>query len=105
MNPKSAAALSWIAIFINGLGLIVTALSAQFIFSAFAAVLALIPTVFARKGPQIFGGAVLVASLLLAFTGYSNYEQDPYMQRAKEKSGKVSKPSPPRKEKKSRQPK
>ena len=76
MNSKSASALCWFALIVNGLGLIATALSAQFFFSAFAAVLALIPTVFARKKTQIFGVVVLVLSLMLAAMGYPKYEQE-----------------------------
>jgi len=92
LNPKSASALCWTALIVNGLGITATALSAQFMFSAFAAVLALVPTVLARKGTRIFGGAVLALSLGLVLTGYQNYEQDPYMQRARAKSGDVSAP-------------
>ena len=95
MNPKSAFALSWSALIVGVLGLMVTALSAQFIFSMFAAVLALTPTIFARKKAQIFGAVVLLVSLALAFTGYSKFEQDPYMQRAKTKAGNISNPTSP----------
>ena len=94
MNPKSAWALSWFALILNGLGVIATALSAQFMFSVLAAILALIPTVFARKRAQSFGVAVLLVSLALVLTGYPKYEQDPYMQRARTKSGNVSAPPP-----------
>jgi membrane protein implicated in regulation of membrane protease activity len=76
LNPKSASSLCWFALVVNGLGLIVTALSAQFAFSAFAAILALIPTVLARSRSQIFGVIVLALSLALAFTGYPKYEQE-----------------------------
>ena len=92
LNPKSASALCWTALIVNGVGITATALSAQFMFSALAAVLALIPTVFARKRAQIFGGAVLALSLGLVLTGYPKYEQDPYMQRARTKPGEVSAP-------------
>ena len=92
LNPKSASALCWTALIVNGLGITATALSAQFMFSAFAAVLALVPTVLARKGTRIFGGAVLALSLGLVLTGYPNYEQDPYMQRARAESSDASAP-------------
>jgi hypothetical protein len=98
LNPKSASALCWIALIVDGIAITATALSAQFMFSAFAAVLALIPTVFARKRSQIFAGAVLALSLGLAFTGYPKYEQDPYMQRATTKSADVSAPPPAKQE-------
>ena len=74
MNPKSASALSWFALIVNVLGLTVTALGVQFVFSAFAAVLTLIPTIFARKGAQIFGGAVLTVSVALAVPGFPEYK-------------------------------
>jgi membrane protein implicated in regulation of membrane protease activity len=94
MHPKSAWAVSWFALILNSLGVIATALSAQFMFSVFAAILALIPAFFARKRAQIFGVAVLVVSLALVLTGYPKYEQDPYMQRARAKSGDVLAPLP-----------
>jgi hypothetical protein len=73
MNP-SASALSWFALIVNVLGLIVLALGMQFIFPAFAVVPTLIPTIFARKGSQIFGGLVLIMSLALAITCFPDYK-------------------------------
>jgi hypothetical protein len=81
MNPKSASALAWLALGINILGLIVTALEAQFVFSAFAAVLVLYPAIFAGSRARIFPGAVLILSLVLAVAGYPKFIQSPYMQR------------------------
>ena len=98
LNPKSASALCWIALAVDGFGIIATALSAQFMFSAFAAILALIPAIFARKRAQIFGGVVLALSLGLAVTGYPKYERDPYMQRARTQSGDASTPPQARQE-------
>jgi hypothetical protein len=94
MNPKSASALSWLALILNGLGVIATAQSAQFMFSALSAILALIPTVFARKRAQIFGVIVLVVSLALALTGYPMYEQDEYWQRSRQESANSTAPHP-----------
>ena len=84
MNPQTAWALTWSALIINGLGVIVTAIGGQFTFSLIAVILALFPTIFARKKAQVFGGAVLVLSLGLVITGYPKYMESPYMQRAKE---------------------
>ena len=85
LNPKSASALCWFALIVNFLGLIAMALSAQFFFSGVAALLALIPTVFARKKAQIFGVAVLLLSLTLVVTGYPKFklEKDWIQQRVK----------------------
>ena len=94
MNPKSAWALSWFALIVNLLGLMALSLSAQFMFSAIAAVLSLIPTVFARKKSQIFAVVVLMVSLVLVVTGYPNFkeEQAQLQQRAMSASGHVSVP-------------
>jgi VIT1/CCC1 family predicted Fe2+/Mn2+ transporter len=85
LNPKSASALSWFALVVNVLGLIATALSAQFFFSVFAAFLSLFPAVFARKKVRIFGIAVFVLSLTLMVTGYPKYklEKEKFQQRIK----------------------
>ena len=83
MNPKSASALSWFALIIVGIGIIATAVEAQFFFSGVAAIIAFFPTVFARKKHQLFGCVVLVLSLVLLVDGYPKYIQSPYMQRAK----------------------
>ena len=92
MNSESASALCWFALIVNVLGLIASTLSAQFFFSAFAAVFALIPTVFARKRAQIFGVAVLVLSLTLVVTGYPKYEQQKAMIQQRIKAGHESAP-------------
>lgn len=94
MNPKSASALCWFAVIVDGLGLIATAHSAQFMFSAFAAILSLGPALFARKRAQLFGVAVLMVSLALAVGGYSNHTQDPYRKRVKATAVSVSASSP-----------
>jgi len=94
MNPQTASALTWSALIINGLGVIVTAIGGQFTFSLIAVILALFPTIFARKKAQVFGGAVLVLSLGLVITGYPKYMESPYMQRAKEYAEKISTPPP-----------
>lgn len=83
MNPKSAGALIWVALIVNVLGLIVLAAEAQFVFSAFAAVLVLAPSIFAREKARIGAGFVLVISLALAYAGYPKFVDSPYMQRAK----------------------
>jgi hypothetical protein len=83
MNPKSAAALAWLALIINGLGVMVLALEAQFVFSAFAAVLALVPTICAPGKARLYAGAVLILSVVLAVTGYPKFVQSPYLQRVK----------------------
>jgi hypothetical protein len=82
MNPNSASALTWTALIVNGLGVMVLALEAQFVFSSFAALLVLFPVMFARGKARLRAGAVLVLSLALAFTGYPKFMQSPYMQRA-----------------------
>lgn len=85
LNPKSASALCWVGLMVNVIGLIATALSAQFFFSGFAVLLAIIPAVFARKKARIFGVAVLVLSLTLAVAGYPKFklEKDRFQHRAK----------------------
>ncbi len=92
LNPKSASSLCWFALIVNVLGLIATTLSAQFFFSAIAAFLALIPTVFARKRAQIFGAVVLILSLTLAVTGYPKYEQEKANIQQRIKAGQESAP-------------
>jgi hypothetical protein len=82
MNPKSVSALAWFALGINILGLIVTALEAQFVFSVFAALLVLYPAIFARDKARVFAAAVLILSLALVFTGYPKFVQSPYMHHA-----------------------
>jgi membrane protein implicated in regulation of membrane protease activity len=81
MNPKSASALSWLALILNGLGVMTTALGAQFLLSALAAILAILPAVLARGRARIFGIVVLVISLALVFTGYPKYQRDTYRTR------------------------
>lgn len=84
MNPKSSSALNWFALLLVAIGIIATALEAQFFFSTVAAIIAFFPTVFSRKKQQIFGGVVLVLSLVLLVYGYPKYMQSPYMQRARD---------------------
>src|SRR5688572_16043214 len=82
MNPKSASALAWFALGVNILGLVVLALEAQFVFSLFAAILVLYPTIFSRNKARIFAGVVLILSLGLALAGYPKFAQSPYIRRA-----------------------
>lgn len=83
MNPKSAGALIWTALIVNTLGLIVLAAEAQFVFSAFAALLVLVPSIFAREKAGISARLVLALSLGLAYAGYPKFIDSPYMQRAR----------------------
>jgi hypothetical protein len=83
MNPKSAAALIWAALILNTLAVIVLALEAQFVFSACAAALVLVPSVLARHKAGIGARFVLALSLAIAYAGYPKYIESPYMQRAR----------------------
>jgi hypothetical protein len=82
MNSQSATALAWTALVVNTLGLMVLAIEAQFVFSAFAALLVLYPAIFARDKARVCAGVVLILSVSLAVAGYPQFVQSPYMQRA-----------------------
>ena len=94
MNPKSASALVWLAVIVDFLGLIVISPSAQFMFAGVAAVVAIIPAMFARKGPQIAALVVLVLSAALAAAKYSGHSaaMAQYESRATAKPGAVQAP-------------
>jgi membrane protein implicated in regulation of membrane protease activity len=100
MHPKSASALVWAAVIVDILGLTVISPSGQFMLSLVAAVLALVPTVFGRKVPQIAGAIVLVLSLALVVTVYPKFEKasEEYLSRAKERAKKGVDTSPPQME-------
>jgi hypothetical protein len=83
MNPKSATTLAWTALIVNTLGLMVLALEAQFVFSAFAALLVIYPAIFARDKARVFASVALGLSLVLAVSGYPKFAKSPYMQRVK----------------------
>ena len=73
MNAKSANALTWLALIVNLLGMVVTTAGGQFIGGALAVLLTLPPAIFARKGPRLFAGLVLAGSLALAVSDYGEF--------------------------------
>jgi hypothetical protein len=73
VNPKSANALTWLALIVNLMGLVVTTGGGQFMGAALAILLTLPPTIVARKGPQLFAGLVLVGSAALAVSDYGEF--------------------------------
>lgn len=64
MNPKSAEALVGAAIITDLLAFVVLSPTAWLGFSVIAAVIAAVPAIFARKGPQIAGIVVQLANLV-----------------------------------------
>ncbi len=85
MNPTSARALLWVALFLVVIGPIATAHAAMFAFPLLGALLAAFPAVFARGRTGLAAGAVLALGLVVAFVHYPGFrrELDRYQARAR----------------------
>lgn len=96
MNPKSASALVWAAVIANILGLVVMSPSGQSMLAAVGVVLAIVPSIFGRKVPQIAGAVVLAVSIGLVVVAYPKHEQamEQYQKRAQERSAKTPPAAP-----------
>jgi len=69
-------------------------------FSAAAAVIALVPAIFGRKVPQLLGASILALSLVLVYSGYPELARAraDFQQRSKAKSDKPTAPPAPSQE-------
>jgi hypothetical protein len=82
-NPRSAGAFIWAALILNVLAVTVPADEVQFVFSALAALLVLVPSILYRDKAALGARFILVLSLGLAYAGYPKFIDSPYMQRAR----------------------
>jgi len=75
MNPQSARTLVWTAVILLVLGLIVPSPAGSIFLFGLAALCALFPTAFARKGAQLGAAAALLVAVGLAVLAYPQYQQ------------------------------
>ena len=75
MNPSSARALLWVAVFLVIVGPIATSHAMAFIGPLLAAVASFFPAAFGRRRTRLAASAVLALSVLVAFSSYPDYRR------------------------------
>lgn len=95
MNPVSARALLWVAVFLVVIGPVATAYAAMFAFPLLGALLAAFPAVFARGRTRLVAVAVLALALIVASVHYPGYrrELDRFQARARAHAAEATAPT------------
>ncbi len=91
LNPQSARALVWAALFPLVVGPIATSYAAMFLGPVLAGVIALVPAAFGRRRTRLAASVLLALSLVVAFSKYPGYSRhmERWTTRARESAAEV----------------